>query len=155
MRASIQGSQRNLKWLQGSVVGQLNLLVYVNCVWKNINSRIRLFADDCIIYKEIANKNDIEILQQDLDTLGEWTLENGMKINFGERKKIKFKRSRFKIPLGIIITFHVFISLFLLLCIYIYYYVCNFCVFCFNVSLCVLFVCKCVLYYCQRVSTLF
>jgi len=28
-----------------------------------------------------------------------------------------------------------------------------FCVFCFIVSFCVLFVCKCVLYYCHRVST--
>ena len=28
-----------------------------------------------------------------------------------------------------------------------------FCIFCFIVSFCVLFVCKCVLYYCHRVST--
>ena len=28
-----------------------------------------------------------------------------------------------------------------------------FCIFCFIVLLCVLFVCKCVLYYCHRVST--
>jgi hypothetical protein len=28
-----------------------------------------------------------------------------------------------------------------------------FCEFCFNVLFCVLFVCKCVLYYCHRVST--
>ena len=28
-----------------------------------------------------------------------------------------------------------------------------FCVFCFIVLFCVLFVCKCVLYYCHRVST--
>ena len=28
-----------------------------------------------------------------------------------------------------------------------------FCVFCFIVSFCVLFVCKCVLYYCHRVTT--
>ena len=28
-----------------------------------------------------------------------------------------------------------------------------FCVFCFIVFFCVLFVCKCVLYYCHRVST--
>ena len=28
-----------------------------------------------------TNKNDIEKLQKDLDTLGEWAVENGMKIN--------------------------------------------------------------------------
>jgi hypothetical protein len=36
---------------------------------------------------------------------------------------------------------------------YIYVFLCKFCVFCSIVLLCVLFVCKCVLYYCHRVST--
>jgi hypothetical protein len=40
----------------------------------------------------------------------------------------------------------------LCLCILIVIYV-LFCVFCFIVLFCVLFVCKCVLYYCHRVST--
>ena len=39
----------------------------------------------------------------------------------------------------------------LCLCILIFIYV-PFCVFCFIVLFCVLFVCKCVLYYCHRVS---
>jgi hypothetical protein len=30
----------------------------------------RLFADDCIIYRKITNKNDIEKLQKDLDSVG-------------------------------------------------------------------------------------
>jgi hypothetical protein len=38
------------------------------------------------------------------------------------------------------------------LCILIVMYV-PFCVFCFIVLFCVLFVCKCVLYYCHRVAT--
>jgi hypothetical protein len=48
---------------------------------------------------------------------------------------------------------------FLLLCLcilivmFMYFYCSVFCVFCFIVSFCVLFVCKCVLYYCHRVST--
>ena len=43
---------------------------------------------------------------------------------------------------------------FLLLCLYILITVyIPFCVFCFIVLFCVLFVCKCVLYYCHRVST--
>jgi len=36
---------------------------------------------------------------------------------------------------------------------YSYYYYVLFCVFCFIVLFYVLFVCKCVLYYCHRVST--
>jgi len=44
-----------------------------------------------------------------------------------------------------------YVFLFLCLCILIVMYV-PFCVFCFIVLFCVLFVCKCVLYYCHRVS---
>ena len=55
---------------QGSVLGPLLFLVYVNEIWRNIDSSIRLFADGCIIYRKITNKNDIEKLQKDLDNLG-------------------------------------------------------------------------------------
>ena len=51
---------------QGSVLGPLLFLVYVNDIWRNIDSSIRLFADDCIIYRKITNKNDIEKLQKNL-----------------------------------------------------------------------------------------
>ena len=37
---------------QRSVLGPLLFLVYVNDIWKNIESTIRLFADDCVIYKK-------------------------------------------------------------------------------------------------------
>jgi len=39
-------------------------------------------------------------LQKDLDTLGEWTVENGMKINLGKNKAIGFTRARVKNALG-------------------------------------------------------
>ena len=45
-----------------------------------------------------------------------------------------------------------YVYLLLCLCVCIFIYV-LFCVFCFIVSLCVLFVCKCVLYRCHRVTT--
>ena len=36
---------------QGSVLGPLLFLAYVNDIGKNIDSNIRLFADECVIYK--------------------------------------------------------------------------------------------------------
>jgi hypothetical protein len=39
-------------------------------------------------------------LQKDRDTLGEWTVEDGMKINAGKSKAIWFTRARVKNPLG-------------------------------------------------------
>jgi hypothetical protein len=46
---------------QGSVLGPLLFLAYVNDIWRNIESTIRLFADDCVIYKKIINNKDMEI----------------------------------------------------------------------------------------------
>jgi hypothetical protein len=59
---------------QGNVLGPLLFLAYVNDIWKNIESIIRLFIDDCIIYRNILNNNDVENLQIDLNRLGEWAL---------------------------------------------------------------------------------
>jgi hypothetical protein len=43
---------------QGSVLIPLLFLAYVNYIWRNIESTISLFADDCIIrvYRKIINK---------------------------------------------------------------------------------------------------
>jgi hypothetical protein len=45
---------------QGSVLGPLLFLAYVNDIWRNVESTIRLFADDCIIYRIIMNDSDTE-----------------------------------------------------------------------------------------------
>ena len=63
--------------LQGSVLGPLLFLAYVNDIWRNMESTIRLLADDCVIYREIINNEDIDKLQKDLHRLGEWAVENG------------------------------------------------------------------------------
>ena len=72
-------------------------LVYVKDIWKNIELSIRLFAESCIIYGKITNINDIEMLQKDLNTSGEWAVENGMKIDPGKIKALRFRRARDKI----------------------------------------------------------
>jgi hypothetical protein len=45
---------------QGSVLGPLLFLLYVTDICRNIDTSIRLFADDCTIYMKITNKNDIK-----------------------------------------------------------------------------------------------
>jgi hypothetical protein len=67
-----------------SVLGPLLFLLYVH-IWRNIESTVRLFADDCVIYRKIM-KNDVGKLQIDLVRLGEWAVGNGMKINLGKRQ---------------------------------------------------------------------
>jgi len=85
---------------QGSVSDSVLFVVYINDIWRNIDSCIRIFADNCIIYRKITNKDDIEELQKDLDTLGEWLVENEMKINPAKSKAIRFTRAWVQTPLG-------------------------------------------------------
>ena len=40
---------------QGSVLGPLIFLPYINDIWRNNESNIRLFADDCVIYRSITD----------------------------------------------------------------------------------------------------
>jgi len=44
---------------QGSVLGPLLFLAYVNDISRNIESTIRLFTDDGVFYKKNINKRDI------------------------------------------------------------------------------------------------
>jgi len=66
---------------QGSVLGRLLFLAYVNDIWRNTESNIWLFADDCIIYRKITNSIDIDKLKTDLNRLGKWAVENEIKIH--------------------------------------------------------------------------
>jgi hypothetical protein len=61
---------------QESVLDLLWFLAYVKVISKNIKSKIRLCADDCIIYSKILNIKDVEKLLTDLDRSGNWAEGN-------------------------------------------------------------------------------
>ena len=68
---------------QGTVLGPLLFLLFINDITTNLNlgTRIRLFADDCLIYRAIHSIQDQILIQQDLDTLQSWSTTWGMKFN--------------------------------------------------------------------------
>ena len=64
---------------QGTVLGPLLFSLHINDITADIESEIRLFADDCVCYREIKNREDTLIPQMDIDRLGNWAREWGMR----------------------------------------------------------------------------
>ena len=53
--------------------------LYINDITTDIDSEIRLFADDCVCYCEIKGTEDTVKLQEDIDRLGCWARKWGMR----------------------------------------------------------------------------
>ena len=64
---------------QGTVLGPLMFSLCINDISTNIDSEIRLFADDCVCYREVKDTEDTLKLQKDIDQLGCWARKWGMR----------------------------------------------------------------------------
>ena len=66
---------------QGTVLGPLLFLAYINDLPDGLGATPRLFADDCILYRIIDSVSDATSLQQDLDHLQLWEARWSMEFN--------------------------------------------------------------------------
>ena len=57
---------------QGTVLGSLCFLLYINDMGNDIASNLKLFADDTLMYGLVFDVSDAMIPQQDLDRLVSW-----------------------------------------------------------------------------------
>ena len=66
---------------QGTILGLLLFLTYINDLPISVSPSISLFADVSYVYRRIRNILDCKQLQKDLDSLVKWEKECSMEFN--------------------------------------------------------------------------
>lgn len=79
---------------QGSVLGPLFFLIFINDICLDLQSNILLYADDCKIFNSIASTGDCSILQDDLRKLNLWCAHNSLFLNVNKCNVMSFYRGK-------------------------------------------------------------
>ena len=66
---------------QGILLAPILFLVMINDLPDSVRSKVRLFADDCVLYNIIKSIEDCLSIQQDLKSLEKWAEDWGMRFN--------------------------------------------------------------------------
>jgi len=76
---------------QGSILGPLLFLIYVNDMAGVVNNKLLLYADDSAILVSGESKHDIEcLLAQDLERVSHWLVDNKLSLHLGKTESILF-----------------------------------------------------------------
>jgi hypothetical protein len=86
MRTIVEGEQSEETSVdsgvpQGTVLGPIMFLCHINDLPDAVTSIVRLFADDCLLYRNIKHQEDHQKLQKDLENLEHWATKWGMRFN--------------------------------------------------------------------------
>ena len=74
---------------QGSVLGPLLFIIYINDLSENINCSIKQYADDTKLYTTVKDNNDVLQFQHDLDAVAEWSNVWQLSFNFSKCKHMQ------------------------------------------------------------------
>ena len=77
---------------QGSVLGPILFLVYINDLEEGVTGKILKFADDTKLFTKIKEIGDKQNLQDDIDKLVKWSEKWQMLFNFGKCKCLHIGR---------------------------------------------------------------
>ena len=82
---------------QGSILGPLLFLVYINDIVSNIQSNIRLFADDTSLYIIVEHINSAALtLNKDIETITSWSKKWLVTFNPSKTESLTVSRKRNK-----------------------------------------------------------
>ena len=73
---------------QGSVLGPILFLIYINDLEDDISSKVLKFADDTKVFRKVTNDTDKQRLQDDLDKLVTFSEKLQILLHFGKCKCI-------------------------------------------------------------------
>ena len=79
---------------QGTVLGPLLFLIFINDLPSVVRSQVRLFADDCLMYRPVHSIEDQVALQGDLVSLEGWADTWGMRFNAKKCQILTISRTR-------------------------------------------------------------
>ncbi len=71
---------------QGSVLGPILFLVYINDLEEGVTGKMLTFADDTKLFRKPKETGDKQKLQDDIDRLVRWSEKWQMLFNFGKCK---------------------------------------------------------------------
>ena len=74
---------------QGTVLGPLLFLCYINDLPNNVTSRVKLYADDVLLYSPVSSTTDCQNLQKDLERLVQWAYRWQMNFNLTKCEMIR------------------------------------------------------------------
>ena len=81
---------------QGSVLGPLLFVLFINDLPSNLESDSYMFADDTKVFKLITEKRDTQVLQNDLDKLTNWSQTWLLKFHPDKCKHMRISRKKRK-----------------------------------------------------------
>ena len=79
---------------QGTVLAPLLFLCYINDLPKNVISKVKLYADDVLLYNTIHTEDDCLILQEDLHSLQLWANKWQMIFNLDKCELIRITNAK-------------------------------------------------------------
>ena len=75
---------------QGSVLGPLLFVIYINDLPDELQNVIKMYADDSKVIAEVGEDGQVSNLQNDIDKIKEWCDKWSMCLNAGKCKIMRF-----------------------------------------------------------------